>query len=404
MFPYGRTATTPTCCRTCRRSGAPLLARYDLDRAGRALTRAALSTRPPTMWRYREVMPIRTSEEIVSLGEGFTPLLHPEHLGRWTGFAQLYIKDESPNPTGSFKARGLSAAVTCARARGAKKLAIPTAGNAGGAMAAYAAACGLPAIVFMPRDTPMAFIAECRSCGAEVELVDGLISDCGRIVGERKEAEGWFEVSTLKEPYRIEGKKTLGYELAEQMDWSLPDVVIYPTGGGTGLIGMWKAFAELEQLGWIGQHRPRMISVQAEGCAPIVRAFAQGHEAARGVGRRPHCGFGPARPQCGRRLSDVASAAGKRRHSYLRQRRGIARAFAPHGGVRGHFSRARRRGHASGSNKAQGAGASGGRRARGALQYGVGLQVLGGSVQGARVLTRMGAASILWHYNFAMHP
>ena len=260
--------------------GAPLLARYDLDRAGRALTRAALSTRSPTMWRYREVLPIRRTEEIVSLGEGFTPLLRPERLGRWTGFSQLYIKDESPNPTGSFKARGLSAAVTCARARGAKKLAIPTAGNAGGAMAAYAAACGLPAIVFMPRDTPLAFVAECRSCGAEVELVDGLISDCGRIVGERKEAEGWFEVSTLKEPYRIEGKKTLGYELAEQMEWSLPDVVIYPTGGGTGLIGMWKAFAELEQLGWIGEHRPRMISVQAEGCAPIVRAFARGDEAA----------------------------------------------------------------------------------------------------------------------------
>ena len=261
--------------------GAPLLARYDLDRAGRALDRAALGTRPPTMWRYREVMPIRTPTEIVSLGEGWTPLHRPERLGRWTGFSHLYIKDESPNPTGSFKARGLSAAVTCARARGAKKLAIPTAGNAGGALAAYAAACGLSAIVFMPRDTPVAFVVECRSCGAEVELVDGLISDCGRIVGERKEAEGWFEVSTLKEPYRIEGKKTLGYELAEQMDWSLPDVVIYPTGGGTGLIGMWKAFTELEELGWIGRHRPRMISVQAEGCAPIVRAFARGDESAQ---------------------------------------------------------------------------------------------------------------------------
>lgn len=261
--------------------GAPLLARYDLDRASRALTRAALSTRSPTMWRYREVMPIRSPAEIVSLGEGCTPLQQAERLGRWAGFSQLYIKDESPNPTGSFKARGLSAAVTCARARGAKKLAIPTAGNAGGALAAYTAACGLPAVVFMPLDTPLAFVAECRSCGAEVELVDGLISDCGRIVGARKEAEGWFEVSTLKEPYRIEGKKTLGYELAEQMDWSLPDVVIYPTGGGTGLIGMWKAFAELEQLGWIGPHRPRMISVQAEGCAPIVRAFARGDESAQ---------------------------------------------------------------------------------------------------------------------------
>ena len=262
-------------------AGAPLLARYDLERAGRTLTRAALGARPPTMWRYREVMPIRTPAEIVSLGEGCTPLLRPERLGRWAGFSRLYIKDEAPNPTGSFKARGLSAAVTCARARGAKKLAIPTAGNAGGALAAYAAACGLPAIVFMPRDTPWAFVAECRSCGAEVELVDGLISDCGRLVGERKKAEGWFEVSTLKEPYRIEGKKTLGYELAEQMGWSLPDVVIYPTGGGTGLIGMWKAFAELEQLGWIGRHRPRMISVQAAGCAPIVRALADGRESAQ---------------------------------------------------------------------------------------------------------------------------
>ena len=205
---------------------------------------------------------------------------HAERLGKWAGFSQLYIKDESLNPTGSFKARGLSAAVTCARARGAQKLAIPTAGNAGGALAAYAACCGLSAIVFMPRDTPAAFAIECQFCGAALELVDGLISDCGKIVGERKEREGWFDVSTLKEPYRVEGKKTMGYELAEQLGWTLPDLVIYPTGGGTGLIGMWKAFDEMEQMGWIGSARPRMVSVQAAGCAPIVRAFEQGDDAA----------------------------------------------------------------------------------------------------------------------------
>ena len=261
-------------------AGAPLLARYDLEKAGAALSRDMLKDRPTTMWRYREVMPIRTPEEIVSLGEGFTPLHRAERLGKWAGFSQLYIKDESLNPTGSFKARGLSAAVTCAKARGASTLAIPTAGNAGGALAAYAAACGLSAIVFMPRDTPSAFAIECQSCGAELELVDGLISDCGRIVGERKEQEGWFDVSTLKEPYRIEGKKTMGYELAEQLGWTLPDLVIYPTGGGTGLIGMWKAFDEMEQMGWISAERPRMVSVQAEGCAPIVRAFGRGDETA----------------------------------------------------------------------------------------------------------------------------
>ncbi len=260
--------------------GAPLLARYDLERAASTLRPDALRDRPPTMWRYREVMPIRSEEEIVSLGEGFTPLHRAERLGSWAGFSHLYIKDESLNPTGSFKARGLSAAVTAARARGARAFAIPTAGNAGGALAAYAAACGLPAVVFMPQDTPSAFSIECRSNGATVEMVDGLISDCGKIVAARKEAEGWFDVSTLKEPYRVEGKKTMGYELAEQLGWQLPDVVIYPTGGGTGLIGMWKAFDEMEKMGLIGAHRPRMVSVQAEGCAPIVRAFEQGDEGA----------------------------------------------------------------------------------------------------------------------------
>lgn len=260
--------------------GAPLLARYDLEQAAAALSPAQLQSRPANMWRYREVMPIKDPQEIVSLGEGFTPLERAERLGRWAGFSHLMVKDESLNPTGSFKARGLSAAVTCARARGATKLAIPTAGNAGGAMSAYAAACCLPATVFMPQDTPQAFAIECQSFGAAVEFVDGLISDCGRIVGERKATEGWFDVSTLKEPYRVEGKKTMGYELAEQLGWTLPDVVIYPTGGGTGLIGMWKAFAEMEHMGWIDGKRPRMISVQAAGCAPIVRAFEQGDEAA----------------------------------------------------------------------------------------------------------------------------
>jgi threonine synthase len=262
------------------RVGAPLLARYDLERVAATVDKEELGNRPAHMWRYWEVLPASSPEEIISLGEGWTPLNWAERLGKWAGFSRLYIKDESLNPTGSFKARGLSAAVTAARARGARKLAIPSAGNAAGALAAYAAAAGLEAHVFMPRDTPPAFVVECRSCGARVELVNGLISDCGRIVAARQEQEGWFDVSTLKEPYRVEGKKTMGYELAEQLGWELPEVIVYPTGGGTGLIGMWKAFDEMEQLGWIGPLRPRLVSVQATGCAPIVRAFAQGAEQA----------------------------------------------------------------------------------------------------------------------------
>ena len=265
--------------------GAPLLARYDLDAIKGTLRKSELRGRREDMWRYREVLPVSNEAgalaEIVSLGEGFSPVHHAESLGRELGLRSLYVKDESLNPTGSFKARGLSAAVTAAVARGARRLAIPTAGNAGGALAAYAAAANLEAHVFMPADTPAAFQVECRSCGAHVELVDGLISDCGAIVAERKTAEGWFDVSTLKEPYRLEGKKTMGYELAEQFDWVLPDVVVYPTGGGTGLVGMWKAFDEMERMGWIDSRRPRMVSVQAEGCAPIVRAFEEGAEVAR---------------------------------------------------------------------------------------------------------------------------
>jgi threonine synthase len=230
------------------------------------------------MWRYREVLPVQDDAAIISLGEGWTPLVHARDLGKQIGCSGTYIKDESLNPTGSFKARGLSAAVSRAYELGAKELAIPSAGNAAGAMSAYAAVVGLPAHVFMPADVPLAFRAECQVLGAHVTLVNGLINDCGAKVREGVAAHGWFDVSTLREPYRIEGKKTMGYELAEQLGWRLPDVIIYPTGGGTGLIGMWKAFDEMEQMGLIGSARPRMVSVQSEGCAPIVQAFEDGLE------------------------------------------------------------------------------------------------------------------------------
>lgn len=257
---------------------APLFARYDLDAVAKTMRREKLAERVPTMWRYAEVLPVENEQFQVSLGEGFTPLLQVTSLGRKIGVPKLYIKDEGLNPTGSFKARGMSAAISRAAELGAQAIAIPSAGNAGGATAAYAARAGLPAHIFMPKDVPQANYIECKILGANVELIDGLISDCGKIVASRKEAEGWFDISTLKEPYRVEGKKTMGYELAEQFDWELPEVVIYPTGGGTGLIGMWKAFDEMEQMGWIGPERPRMISVQAEGCAPIVRAYNSGDE------------------------------------------------------------------------------------------------------------------------------
>ena len=259
----------------CRQCGKPLLVHYDLERAVQTLTRTALATRAATLWRYREVLPVGREENIVTLGEGWTPLLPASRLGEQFGMRHLYVKDESLNPTASFKARGMAVAVSMAKELGVRKLAVPTAGNAGGALAAYAASARLEAHIFMPRDVPRANLIECQQCGANVTLVDGVITDCGRIVAKRKEREGWFDVSTLKEPYRIEGKKTMGYELAEQLHGELPDVIIYPTGGGTGLIGMWKAFDEMERLGWIGARRPRMVTVQAEGCAPIVRAFAE---------------------------------------------------------------------------------------------------------------------------------
>ena len=261
----------------CRECGKPLLVRYDLDKAKQSLTKESLgSRRRSDMWRYREVLPVVDDANIVSFGEGWTPLLPAPRLGNSIGLPELYIKDEGQNPTQSFKARGMTAAVSMAKELGAKKLAVPSAGNAAGALAAYAARAGLECFIFMPRDTPRANVVECEQTGAKVTLMDGLITDCGAEVGRRKEAEGWFDVSTLKEPYRVEGKKTLGYEVAEQLNWELPDVIIYPTGGGTGLIGMWKAFDEMQQMGWIGSKRPRMVTVQAAGCAPIVRAFEKG--------------------------------------------------------------------------------------------------------------------------------
>jgi threonine synthase len=254
-------------CPACQ---APLLARYDLASAARTLRLDALPGRVHSMWRYAEVLP---GGAPVTLGEGMTPLLHVRRLGRELGLERLFVKEEGQNPTGSFKARGIAAAVTVAKGLGVETIALPTAGNAGGAAAAYAAQAGLKCVVAMPKDTPLAIVLESRACGADVRLIDGLISDCGAFIAAEAPRHGWFEVSTLKEPYRIEGKKTMGYELWEELGGALPDVIVYPTGGGVGLIGMWKAFEELEAMGLVGRERPRMVAAQAEGCAPIVRAF-----------------------------------------------------------------------------------------------------------------------------------
>jgi threonine synthase len=262
-------------CPTCDK---PLLARYDLEKASRAVSREEINRREPNLWRYRELLPIRDPRYTLCLGEGFTPLVHAARLGQTLGFANLFIKDEGLNPTGTFKARGLAVAVSRAWELGVEEVSIPSAGNAAGAMSAYAAVAGMRAYVFMPHDAPQTFVAECCALGAKVTLVDGLITDCGQIAAQEARRFGRFDVSTLKEPYRLEGKKTMGYELAEQLGWTLPDVVIYPTGGGTGLIGMWKGFNELEKLGWIGPQRPRMVAVQSEGCAPMVKAFQEGRE------------------------------------------------------------------------------------------------------------------------------
>lgn len=261
----------------CVECGKPLLVRYDLAKAAETLTKESLKNREANLWRYREVLPVENEGNIICLGEGWTPLLKTDRLAETLSLKlNLYIKDESTNPTQSFKARGMAAAVSMAKELGVTKVAAPSAGNAAGALAAYASRAGMETFLFMPRDTPRANIVECEQTGANVTLVAGLITDCGKIVAERKDAEGWFDVSTLKEPYRVEGKKTMGYELAEQLDWNLPDVILYPTGGGTGLIGMWKAFDEMEAMGWIDSRRPRMVSVQSVGCAPIVKAFHEG--------------------------------------------------------------------------------------------------------------------------------
>lgn len=264
-----------TLCPDCQR---PLLVRYDFEAVKKTWDRESLQTREPDMWRYREVLPLRDANMAIRLGEGYTPLLHAQRLCKTLEMPHIFIKDEGLNPTGSFKARGLCVAIARALELGVMEIIIPSAGNAAGAMSAYAARAGMKAHVFMPKDVPSSFLQECRALGASVTLVDGNITDCGLEAKEKAEQNNWFSLSTLKEPYRIEGKKTMGYELAEQLNWQLPDVIIYPTGGGTGLIGMWKAFHELEQLSWIDSHRPRMVAVQAEGCAPIPRAFHAGEE------------------------------------------------------------------------------------------------------------------------------
>ncbi len=279
--PCGAPALDPRKIHHLCACGAPLLARYDLDKA-RSWSRESLLGREPTMWRYRELLPLFDGEVPVTLGEGFTPLVHARALGATLGLDWLYIKDESLNPTNSFKARGQSTAITRAKYLGATTIALPTAGNAGNAASAYSAAAGLACEVFIPKDAKRPFIDECRLYGANVTLVDGLITDAGRMAAEQGGPLAWYDVSTLKEPYRLEGKKTMAYELAEQMNWEWPDWIIYPTGGGTGMVGMWKAFDEIERIGWVKPaKRPRMVSVQAEHCAPIVRAFQEGTEKAR---------------------------------------------------------------------------------------------------------------------------
>jgi threonine synthase len=263
-----------TFCPDCQ---SPLLARYDLDAVRKHVDRDGIRRRQGRMWRWHELLPVKDPLNFVFLGEGDTALLDLPHIGNDLGLKNLYVKDESTNPTGSFKARGLAAAISKAKELGIEKVIIPTAGNAGGAMAAYAARANIKALIYMPKDTPRANIEESRIAGAEVVLVDGIISDAAGMAGEKARTEGWFDLSTFKEPYRVEGKKIMGYELAETLEWTLPDVIIYPTGGGTGLVGMWKAFAELEALGWLNNTKwPRMVAVQAEGCAPVIKAFESG--------------------------------------------------------------------------------------------------------------------------------
>ena len=258
--------------------GGPLAVRYDLEALRKSWSRNQVEQGPKSMWRYSPALPVTKPESVITLGEGFTPLLPTRRIGGVIGANDLWVKDDGVNPTGSFKARGMACAISMAVELGINKVALPSAGNAASAAAAYAARAGIEANIFMPKDVPKSNYVECVAAGAKVTLVDGLINDCGKIVTSRKDAEGWFEISTQKEPYRVEGKKTMGYELAEQFGWTLPDVILYPTGGGVGLIGMWKAFDELEALGWIGSKRPKMIAVQAAGCQPVVRAYEAGEK------------------------------------------------------------------------------------------------------------------------------
>jgi threonine synthase len=276
----GATSSPERLNTVCSECGKVLFPRYDLDRARSEFRREMLAERAPTMWRYREVMPVNDPSNIVSLGEGMTPLIPLPAAGRRLGLRHVYVKDEAPNPTGSFKARGLSAAVSKAKELEVRAAALPSAGNAASAAAAYCARAGMELYLVMPADAPRANQAECVAYGAHTYLIRGLITDAGRVIQEGSRRHGWFDMSTLREPYRVEGKKTLGYELAEQFGWHLPDVIVYPTGGGTGIVGMWKAFEEMERLGWIGGRRPRMVVVQAAGCAPIVRAYRDGLETA----------------------------------------------------------------------------------------------------------------------------
>ncbi len=272
QYPADQSWTLSPCCKR------PLYARYDLERVRPRVDRDALATRPADLWRYAEMLPVRDPANAVRLGEGWTPLVDAPRLAAELGVDRVWVKDESQNPTASFKARGLGLAVSMAKEFGVTEIAIPSAGNAGSAAAAYGAAAGIPTHVVVPADTPRAIVAEIRALGADLELLDGLINDCGVRVAEGARDHGWFDISTLKEPYRVEGKKTMGYEVAEQLGWRLPDVIIYPTGGGTGLVGMWKAFEEMERLGWIGPARPKVIAVQAAGCAPIWRAWTRGDQ------------------------------------------------------------------------------------------------------------------------------
>ena len=352
----GNTYSAEEAHRTCPSCGKVLYARYDLEAARREVDRDSLVTRPANMWRYFELMPVWEEENVLSLGEGMTPLLHAGALGAQLGCPHLFIKDESANPTGSFKARGLSAAVSKARELGITRLTMPSAGNAAGAVAAYCAKGGMEAHVFMPMDAPLANQQECIAFGAHLTLVDGLISDAGRLSREHAEREGLFDVSTLQEPYRAEGKKTMGYELAEQLGWRTPDVILYPTGGGTGIVGIWKAFQEMMALGWLTEVTTRMVAVQSDGCAPIVRAFHEGSH---------------------RRLPHTPGAEGQWRRCTDGLRPGYAWGYPRHRICRGGLRVSRRRGHTVGppTDAARRHGRS--RRDDSLVEYRLGLQVPG---------------------------